>query len=73
MTKEELEYLKNTPYLMQYLMEESSSYRYLYLKKNYLKEIEKLAKEKYGLTIFAKIEKVLDKIQLIETILNVLE
>ena len=58
---------------MQYLMEESSSYRYLYLKKNYLKEIEKLAKEKYGLTIFAKIEKALDKIQLIETILNVLE
>ena len=54
-------------------MEDSSHYRYLYLKRNYLKEVDKMAKEKYGLTPLAKVQRLLDKIQLIETILNVLE
>lgn len=73
MTKEELDYLKRNPYIIQFLMEDSSHYRYLYLKRNYLKEVDKMAKEKYGLTPLAKVQRLLDKIQLIETILNVLE
>lgn len=73
MTKEELNYIRNNPYIYRFLREESYYNRDLYLRKNYLKEIENLAKEKYGMTFPDRLQKVVDKAQLLKTILDVIE
>lgn len=60
------------PYIKQYLKEESYEYKYLYRDINYLKEIDRKAKEKYQLTTEAKLAKLNNKINLIQTILSVM-
>ena len=73
MTKELIEYIKNTPYIYDFLREESYHYKYLYRDNNYIKTIEKLAKEKYKLRIEDKIENLKDKIDFINTFISVIE
>lgn len=65
--------IKNTPYIYQYLREESYQYKYIYRDKNYLKEVSNLAKEKYKLTKKDKIERLKNNIDLIKTFMSVLD
>lgn len=73
MTKETIEYIKNTPYIYDFLREESYHYKYLYRDDNYLKTIERLAKEKYKLTLKDKLERLNNSLNLINTFIDVMD
>lgn len=60
-------------YLKQYLKEESYEYKYLYRDLDYIKEIDKKAKEKYQLTSKDKIEKLKSRLELFQTIMSVMD
>lgn len=65
--------IKNNPMIRQFLKEESYHYKYLYRDDNYIKTIERLAKEKYGLTISNKIENFKNTLNLINAFMSVIE
>ena len=67
MSEEVLNIIRNNPYIYSFLREESYHYTYLYRDDNYIKEIERIAKEKYKLTLSDKIE------NLINTFLSIME
>ena len=73
MNKELIEYIKNNPIIYSFLREESYHYKYLYRDNNYIKKIEKLAKEKYKLTLIDKIENIKDRIEFINTFMSVID
>ena len=65
--------IRNNSYLYSFLREESYHYKYLYRDDNYIKEIEKLAKEKYKMRSIDKIERLKNNIDLIKTFISVME
>jgi len=69
MSEETIYIIKNNPIINRFLREESYYYKYLYRDNNYIREIERLAKEKYRLTTLDKIE---DKINLIKLFIEFL-
>lgn len=73
MKKEIIEYIKNTPYIYDFLREESYHYKYLYRDDNYIKTIERLAKEKYKLTLKDKLERLNNSLNLINTFMDVMD
>ncbi len=73
MTKETINKIKNTPYIYNYLRENSYHYRYLYQDDNYLKEIISLSKEYYKERTTDKIERLKSNLDLINTFLSVIE
>lgn len=73
MDKETLYIITTNPLIRQFLNEESYHYKYLFRDKNYVKTIEKLAKEKYKMTAQDKIEKLKDNINLINAFISVIE
>ncbi len=66
-------YLRQNNYLYSYLREESYQYKYLYRDRNYLKKIEKQAKEKYQMTTKDKLEQIKNKIEWVNTIISAIE
>lgn len=73
MSEETIYIIKNNPIINRFLREESYHYKYLYRDNNYIKTIEKLAKEKYKLTISDKIENIKNTINLINTFMSVID
>ncbi len=73
MNEETIYIIKNNPMIRQFLKEESYHYKYLYRDDNYIKTIERLAKEKYGLTITNKIENFKNTLNLINAFMSVIE
>lgn len=73
MNEETIYTIKNNPMIRQFLKEESYHYKYLYRDDNYIKTIERLAKEKYGLTISNKIENFKNTLNLINAFMSVIE
>ena len=73
MSEETIYIIKNNPMIRQFLKEESHHYKYLYRDNNYIKTIERLAKEKYGLTLSNKIENIKNTINLIKTFMSVID
>ncbi len=73
MNEETIYIIKNNPMIRQFLKEESYHYKYLYRDDNYIKTIERLAKEKYGLTISNKIENFKNTLNLINAFMSVIE
>lgn len=73
MNEETIYIIKNNPIINRFLREESHHYKYLYRDNNYIKTIERLAKEKYGLTISNKIENIKNTINLINTFMSVID
>lgn len=72
MKKEILNIIRSNPILYSYLREESQEYIYLLKDYSYLKEIEKKAKNKYGLTLEQKLNKISKRIELLNEIMDVL-
>lgn len=68
-----LNVIRNNPIIYNYLRDDSSLYKYLYRDSNYLKEIEKLAKEKYKLRVIDKIERFKNNLELINTFIDVMK
>lgn len=73
MNEETIYIIKNNPMIRQFLKEESYHYKYLYRDDNYIKTIERIAKEKYGLTISNKIENFKNTLNLINAFMSVIE
>lgn len=73
MSEETLYIIRHNPHIYNFLREESYHYTYLYRDNNYIKTIDRLAKEKYKLTLSDKIERIKDKINLINTFLSVID
>ena len=72
MDKETLNKIRNNPLIYHYLRENSYEYKELYRNKDYIKEIEKKAKKKYKETIPDKIEKIGEKISLLESFMSII-
>jgi hypothetical protein len=72
MNKELLNKIRENKLVYSYLREDSSLYKELLRNKEYIKEIEKKAKEFYKETSIDKIERLNDKINLIKTFMDVL-
>lgn len=72
MDKETLNKIRNNPLIYHYLRENSYEYKELYRNKDYIKEIEKKAKIKYKETIPDKIEKIGEKISLLESFMSII-
>lgn len=73
MSEETIYIIKNNPIINRFLREESYHYKYLYRDDNYIKEVERLALEKYHLTIKDKISNINDNLKLINTFMSVIE
>ena len=73
MSEEIIYIIKNNEIINRFLKEESYHYKYLYRDNNYIKTIEKLAKEKYKLTLSDKISNISNTINLINTFMSVID
>ena len=71
MTKEILKYIRTHEYIYNFLRDDSSHYIYLYQDNNYIKVIKILAKEKYKLIYIDKLQSIENKINQINTIIDV--
>ncbi len=63
--------IRNNPNLYRYLRENSYWYKYLNRSPSYLKEVEKEMKSHYKLTPTDKIEKISDRLDMINSIMSV--
>lgn len=63
--------IRNNPNLYRYLRENSYWYKYLNRSPSYLKEVEKEMKSHYKLTPTDKIEKISDRLDMINSIMGV--
>ena len=73
MNKYVLSKIRTNKLIYSYLREDSSHYKKLLRDPNYIKEVERLAKEFYKETNIDKIERLKDKIDLINTFMGVFE
>jgi hypothetical protein len=71
MSEETIYIIKNNPIINRFLREESYHYKYLYRDDNYIKIVERKAKEKYKLTITDKLENLKDNLKLIKLFMNI--
>ena len=73
MSEEVIYIIKNNEIINRFLKEESYHYKYLYRDNNYIKTIERLAKEKYKLTLSDKISNINNTLTLINTFMSVID
>lgn len=73
MNKDLIYIIKNNEIINRFLKEESYHYKYLYRDSNYIYTIERLAKEKYKLTLSDKIENFKNTLTLINTFMSVID
>ena len=73
MSEEIIYIIKNNEIINRFLREESYHYKYLYRDNNYIKEVERLAKEKYKLTLSDKISNLNNTLTLINTFMSVID
>ena len=65
-------YLQRNPNLIKFLHENPKYYKYLNRDPNFIFQMEKLMKEKYKLTIPDKIDKFKDKLDMLNTFIDIL-
>ena len=73
MREDTINKIKNNKMIYEYLKNNSYHFKELYRDDNYLKKVENLAKEYYHERGIDKIEKIKNKIDLIKTIMSVIE
>ena len=73
MSEEIIYIIKNNEIINRFLKEESYHYKYLYRDNNYIKTIERLAKEKYKLTLSDRISNISNTLTLINTFMSVID
>lgn len=72
MDRRVLNIIRNNPMIYAFLRDESYHYIYLYQDPNYIKTIEKLAKERYKVKYSDRIDKISNNLELIKTFLDVI-
>ncbi len=65
-------YLNNNLNLKKFLHENPKYYKYLNRDPSFIRELEELMKEKYKLTIPDKIDKIKDKLEFVNTFIDIL-
>ena len=65
-------YLNNNLNLKKFLHENPKYYKYLNRDTSFIRELEELMKEKYKLTIPDKIDKIKDKLEFVNTFIDIL-
>ena len=71
MNRNILMYIRKHKYIYDFLRDDSSHYKYLYQDNNYIKEIKRLAKEKYRLRYTDKLDNISNRIKLVTTLIDV--
>ena len=64
--------LNSNPYLKKYLREHSYYYKELIRNPNFIRELTSLMKQEYKLSLPAKLDQLKDDINMINTIMNIL-
>ena len=73
MNRSILMYIRKHKYIYDFLRDDSSHYKYLYQDNNYIKEIRRLAKEKYRLRYTDKLDNISNRIKLVTTLIDVIK
>lgn len=68
-----LKKIRSNPLLYQILRDESYHYQYLLENDNYIYELERIAKEKYKMRLTDKLERIENRLSLIQTIMSVID
>ena len=72
MDRRVLNIIRNNPMIYAFLRDESYHYIYLYKDPNYIKVIEKLAREKYKLKYTDRMDRLSNSLELIKTFFDVI-
>lgn len=73
MNDETINIIKNNKHIYYFLKEESHYYKDLYRDPNFIKKLDKLAREKYKIRPIDRLEKLENTISMIATLLDVLK
>jgi len=73
MSRDLVEYIRSHEYIYNFLRDDSSYYKYLYMDNRNIKLIKKLAKEKYSLRYTDKLDNLSNKLNLISSLIDVLK
>lgn len=72
MDKNILKIIRSNPHIYNFLRDESHHYKYLLADSNYIREIDRLAKEKYHLRFTDKIDSLSNNLELLKTFLDII-
>lgn len=72
MDKNILKIIRSNPHIYNFLRDESHHYKYLLNDSNYIREIDRLAKEKYHLRFTDKIDSISNNLELLKTFLDII-
>lgn len=67
-----LQIIRNNPHIYNFLRDESYHYKYLLKDPNYIRKIDRLAKEKYHLRFTDKIDNLSNNLELLKTFLDII-
>lgn len=73
MTESLLKYIRKHKYIYNYLRDDSAHYKYLYQDNRYIEELKKIAKRKYKLRYIDRLENISNKIDILNTLIDVLK
>lgn len=73
MNRNILMYIRKHKYIYDFLRDDSKYYKYLYQDNDYIKEIKRLAKERYRLRYTDKLDNISNKIKLVTTLIDVIK
>ena len=72
MDKNILKIIRSNPHIYNFLRDESYHYKYLLTDYNYIREIDRLAKEKYHLRFTDRITRLSNNLELLKTFLDII-
>ena len=72
MDRKVLQIIRTNPYIYSFLREDSSHYKYLINDPNYIKEIDRLAKERYKLRFSDKMDRLSNNLEILKTFLEII-
>ena len=72
MDRKVLQIIRTNPYIYSFLREDSSHYKYLINDPNYIKEIDRLSKERYKLRFSDKMDRLSNNLEILKTFLEII-
>lgn len=73
MSQELVNYIRNHEYIYNFLRDDSSYYKYLYMDNRNIKYIKKLARKKYNLTYIDRLDNFSNKLNFVSALIDVLK
>ena len=72
MDRKVLQIIRTNPYIYSFFMVDSSHYKYLVNDPSYIKEIDRLAKERYKLRFSDKMDRLSNNLEILKTFLEII-